>query len=142
MENQCYTYFKIVGDFNPDAITKMLGIQPEKSWKTGDIRKNGTKYDFSFWSAGRCDDYDIEIENQMQKTISILLDKIELLNQIKNENKVSFYLQIVPTIYVENDTPCLAPSLDVIDFCYKTRTKIDIDLYVDTFADKIDILED
>lgn len=44
-------------------------------------------------------------------------------------------------IYVENDTPCLAPSLDVIDFCYQTRTKIDIDLYIDTFTDKIDFLE-
>ena len=119
MENQCYTYFKMVGNFNPDVITKILGIQPEKSWKVGDIRRNGTKYDFSFWSIGQCDDYNIKIENQMRKTISILLDKIELLNQIKDENDVLFYLQIVPTIYVENATPCLAPSLDVIDFCYK-----------------------
>ena len=118
MENQCYTYFKMVGNFNPDVITKILGIQPEKSWKVGDIRRNGTKYDFSFWSIGQCDDYNIKIENQMRKTISILLDKIELLNQIKDENDVLFYLQIVPTIYVENATPCLAPSLDVIDVCY------------------------
>ncbi len=78
----------------------------------------------------------------MQKLYLFLLDKIELLNKIKNENNVLFYLQIVPTIYVENDTPLSRTISDVIDFCYKTRTKIDIDLYVDTFTNKIDVLED
>ena len=36
----------------------------------------------------------------------------------------------IPTIYVGNTNPCLAPSLKVIDFCHATRTEIDIDLYV------------
>ena len=33
-------------------------------------------------------------------------------------------------IYVNDINPCLAPSLDVIDFCHATRTKIDIDMYI------------
>ena len=128
--NSCYTYFKIVGDFNPDEVSELLNLTPEKTWKIGDLRLNGSKYDFALWEIGRCTEYDVEVENQMRKTISVLQDKISLLNQIREQNDVSFVLEIVPTIYVDDTNPCLAPSLDVIDFCHATRTEIDIDLYV------------
>ena len=128
--NSCYTYFKIVGNFSPDTISELLELSPETSWRIGDCRKNGTKYDFASWTIGRCDDYDVEVENQMRKTIAPLLDKIDLLNRIRSENDVSFCLEIVPTIYCDDVNPCLAPSLDIIDFCHETRTQIDIDMYL------------
>lgn len=128
--NSCYTYFKIVGDFNPDDVSKLLNLTPEKSWKIGDVRRNGTKYDFALWEIGRCTEYDVEVEKQMRKTIAVLQDKISILNQIRMENDVSFILEIVPTIYAGGINPCLAPTLDIIDFCHATRTEIDIDMYI------------
>ena len=128
--NSCNTYFKIVGNFNPDDVSKLLNLTPEKTWKIGDLRSNGTMYDFALWEIGRCTEYDVEVENQMRKTIALILDKIQLLNQIREENDVSFVLEIVPSIYVGDINPCLAPPMDVIDFCHATRTEIDIDLYI------------
>ncbi len=129
-ENTCYTYFKITGDFNPDIITKRLGLIPCKTWNIGDKRRNGTLFDFALWEFGRCDNYDVIVENQMHMTIAPLLDKIDILNEIKNEFDVTYTLEVVPTVYADNTSPCLAPSLKVIDFCHATRTEIDIDLYV------------
>ena len=128
--NTCYTYFKIVGQFDPEAITALLNLEPEKSWKIGDTRRNGTQYDFALWEIGRCNEYQAIVAEQMRKTISPLLEKIPLLNKIREENDVSFYLQIVPTVYPDDISPCLAPTLDIIDFCHATRTEVDIDLYV------------
>ncbi len=128
--NSCSTYFKIVGNFNPDEVSRLLSLTPEKTWKIGDLRRNGTMYDFALWEIGRCTEYDVEVENQMRKTIALLQDKIQLLNQIREENDVNFVLEIVPSIYVGDTNPCLAPPLDVIDFCHATRTEIDIDMYV------------
>ena len=128
--NSCYTYFKIVGNFNPDDISALLNLTPEESWKIGDLRHNGTKYEFAYWKIGTCEEYDVYVENQMRKTISILLDKIATLNQIREENDVEFFLEIVPSICVDDINPCLAPPLDVIDFCHATRTQIDIDMYL------------
>lgn len=31
--NNCYTYFKIVGNFNPDDVSELLGLTPEKHGK-------------------------------------------------------------------------------------------------------------
>ena len=128
--NSCYTYFKIVGNFSPDDVSELLSLTPEKTWKIGDLRRNGTKYEFANWMIGKCAEYDVYVENQMRKTISILLDKIATLNQIREENDVEFFLEIVPSIYVDDINPCLAPPLDVIDFCHATRTQIDIDMYL------------
>ena len=129
-QNSCYTYFAIKGEFNPENITERLGLNPSKVWKTGDKRGNGTEYDFSYWEFGFCDEYDVVTENQMQKTIAPLLSKIEILKEIRKEYDVVFVLEIVPTVYSDCPIPCLAPSLEIIDFCHETRTEIDIDLYV------------
>lgn len=129
-ENACYTYFKITGDFDPNVMTKKLGLCPSKTWKIGDERTNGTLYDFALWEFGRCDNYDVMVANQMHTTIAPLLDKIDVLNEIKTEFDVYYTLEVVPSVYADNSTPCLAPSLEVIDFCHATRTVIDIDLYV------------
>ena len=128
--NSCYTYFRIVGNFNPDDVSALLNLTPEESWKIGDLRRNGRKYEFANWKIGKCAEYDVCVGNQMRKTISVLLDKIAILNQIREENDVEFVLEIVPSIYVDDINPCLAPPLDVIDFCHATRTKIDIDMYL------------
>ena len=128
--NSCYTYFRITGDFDPDMVTARLGLVPDKSWRIGDERRNGVLYDFASWEIGRCEEYDVLTENQMHKTIAPLMDKVELLNEIRKEFPVIFTLEIVPTIYVDSTNPCLAPSLKVIDFCHATRTQIDIDMYL------------
>lgn len=129
-KNMCYTYFRITGDFDPDAVSDILELVPEDQWRIGDYRKDGTQYDFASWEFGICTEYDVVTENQMRKTIAPLLDKIDLLQKIRSEYDVCFTLEIVPTIYVGNPNPCLAPSLDIIDFCHETRTIIDIDMYL------------
>lgn len=136
-KNSCYTYFKIVGEFDPQEISNILGLNAEKSWRIGDTRIDGSKYEFALWETGRCNDYDVEVANQMSKTIALLRDKVDLLNKIRQENDVSFYLEIVPTLYSEESTPCLAPTLDVIDFCHSTRTELDIDLYIIDSSDEL-----
>ena len=130
-KNTCYTYFAIKGDFNPDDITLMMGLTPSKFWCIGDKRQYGKgSYDFSLWEYGRCDTYDVETSNQMTVTISDLKSKRLLLQEIKEKYDAVFTLEIVPCIYVGESAPSLAPSREIIEFCYLTGTEIDIDLYL------------
>ena len=129
-QNSCYTYFAIKGNFNPDDITAKLGLSPSHQWCVGDLRKNGTAYDFALWEYGRCEDYDMLTDNQMRQTISELIPKVQELKDIKLKYDVSFVLEVVPSVYAGESAPCLAPDRTVIEFCYHTETDIDIDLYV------------
>ena len=79
--NRCYTYFTIVGDFDPIAISNRLGIEPCESWKKGDLRRNGSVHESSRWSCGRCDEYDPDVGNQLRKTIADLQGKAKKLRR-------------------------------------------------------------
>ncbi len=135
-KNSCYTYFKISGDFKPEIVTQRLGLMPNKYWNIGDKRKNGTTYDFASWVYGRCDEYDVYVENQMMKTIEDLIPKVKILQEIRKEFDVEYFLEIVPSLYVNETVPCLAPNREIIKFCYETKTNIDIDLYLNESEDK------
>ena len=135
-KNTCYTYFQICGKFDPDMVTSLLALEP---FEWDNDFDDEIEPDISSWKFGLCCDYDVFVENQMEKTIEPLLGKIDLLNKIREENDVKFYLEIVPKIANKKEsTPCLAPSFKVIEFCHKTRTEIDIDLYVLWFFFYID----
>lgn len=131
MHTSCYTYFAIKGNFPPDEISKILNLTPTKQWAIGDLRRDGkSRYDFALREYGRCDEYDVDVENQCLKTISDLRAKINDLKYIKKNYDVSFVLEIVPSIIVEDTHPAIGFNQDLIEFCYLTETSIDIDLYV------------
>lgn len=129
-KNECYTYFSIEGDFNPDTVTEILGLKPSNVRYVGQELKNGRKSSLALWEFGHCDNYNTITANQMEQTLRPLYDKIDVLNKMREIYDVRFCLSIVPTAYKNNSCPALAPSMEIIDFCHATRTEIDIDLYI------------
>jgi len=75
------------------------------------------------------------VEEQIIETISYFKDKIDILFKIKSLYDVNFGILIVPTI-IDGFTPAISINKEIIDFCYKTGTEIDIDMYVYPFNDK------
>ena len=129
--NSCYTYFRITGDFEPDEISNLLGLSPSESWRIGDLTRGGrSRYDFASWEYGRCEEYDVIVANQMMMTIRDLVTKVDILRDIKRRYSVDFSLEVVPSICAGEINPCLAPNREEIEFCYLTKTDMDIDLYV------------
>ena len=131
-ENSCYTYFHISGDDFPlEEITKALGETPFRSWYKTDIREaDGKPFGFCSWSGFRVDDYDPYTEAQMEKTIEPLIEKIDILNELREKYNLEYSLVAVPHVYVNKINPDLSPSMKVIDFCHAVRAKISIDLYL------------
>jgi len=64
----------------------------------------------------------------MMQTISELIPKVNELKEIRQKYDVNFVLEIVPRIFAGEAVPTLAPNREVIEFCYHTKTEINIDL--------------
>ena len=132
--SSCYCYFAIKGDFPPDDVSTTLEINPSKHWAIGDKRKNGGYYDFALWETGFTKIEYPEIEMRCAEAIRGLRGKEGLLKQIKEKYNVSFFLEIVPSIY-DGKEPVIEFGKEVIEFCYLTETDIDIDMYVYPFEE-------
>ena len=130
-KHTCYTYFFISGIFDPDEITKRLGLQPIDKWEMDKFDENGNRYQESFWQFGLCENYDPYVFNMMRETIKPLLGKEMELQAIKSEFNVRMFLEIVCSINTEEVIPCFSPSPDIIDFLHDSGVEIDFDLYID-----------
>ncbi len=117
------------GIFDPADITKVLGIQPFHSWKKGDIGKNGRQALFSSWDAEKSDIDRLDVEAQCMDTIKNLRNKVSILNQIKEQYDVNYYIVIVPKIYGE-EQPFMNFNKEIIEFCYLSGTTITVDMYI------------
>ena len=129
-ETQCMTYFRIVGNFDPDHITRYLRLVPEQVHRIGEARANGTTYGEASWRFGTVKSHRLDTANQMMQTIEPLLTKADLLRKIKLAYDARLWLEVVPLVRWDEPAPMLAPSLAVMRFCVETGTEIDVDLYV------------
>ena len=48
----CLTYFEIRGHFDPDQVTDLLRLAPERIRRIGDRRNDGKKYETAIWRYG------------------------------------------------------------------------------------------
>ena len=120
------------GIFDPDDITKMLGIKPFEQRKKGEPMPNylfGKPCTYSSWSAEKSEVDRLDIEKQCLDTIKNLKNKVPELLKIKSLYDVCFTIQIVPHIYDE-EKPIMWFGKEIIEFCYLTGTEISVDMYV------------
>ena len=149
-KTDCYTYFKITGDFKSEDITKRLNIQPFKTFEKGELRKNKkrtleSRYTFSLWQTQECHKYHHhkysegeiyhDVNEQCLIVINELKDKIDILNKIKSDyDEVNFSLVVVMQIYNGN-SPGTCFNKEVIGFCHAIGCEIDVDMYVYPFEE-------
>ena len=128
-----YVYFALRGNnFDPKILTDRIGIIPTDTWKAGDKGKYKLTLKYSSWKlstdVGR--EY-IMVSNLVEEIVNKLFDKIEIINELKNQYNLYSVLEIV--MYVdtneEQTTPSLGHDLKTIEFLYRTQTETDIDIY-------------
>lgn len=90
---------------------------------TYEIRRLGHSY-----LLGYCDEYDVDVNVMIRKTLSVLEGKEEALARIMNAG-CDVCLGIVPHIsaHSEDPAPLLTPEQDIIEFLAKHKIRIDLD---------------
>ena len=122
--HKCLTYFLVYSEeiINTNEIIKSLEIDESVISK---ITEQSIEI-------GRCEQYDVNINNMVRYTIKELLGKEETLLMLKEKHNLEYYLSKVMVVddMCDEPTPILGLEADVIEFLYKTKTIDDIDYYV------------
>ncbi|MFT4294244.1 MAG: DUF4279 domain-containing protein [Micropruina sp.] len=138
---EVYGELALHGDFDPDAITRELGIEPTRAHRRGDLLFGGRTAPSGLWvweteSRINADSDDLARE---------VLDRIELTAEtfraLKERHSISASLEIVPTMHVllddEDGEPGILATTPAHWFSVETLTRVaayglelDIDEYV------------
>lgn len=127
-----YVYFSLTGDnFDPEKITKTLGITPTESWKKGDLSKNLQQQKFSCWKLSSIKKEQLDINELNNLVINQLVNKEPLINALKSELNLDSVLQLVVCIDMNESvsTPFIGHDLKTIEFLNNTKSTTDIDIY-------------
>lgn len=128
-----YVYFALTGDnFDPQIVTERIGVTPTETWNKGDKGKYKPTLDYSCWklSTDKGKEY-MMVDSLVDEVIGQLFDKIEIINELKNQFYLDSVLEIV--MYIDTNekqtTPALGHDLKTIEFLHRTQTKTDVDIY-------------
>jgi hypothetical protein len=131
--SKSYVYFALHGDdFDPNEVTRELGIEPTDSWKKGDKGQYiaNQKYACWKWSTEKGKEA-IFMDTLVNEVVEILKAKVGNINKLKEKYQLTSVLEIVMYIDVNPDesTPALGHDLKTIEFLYQTQTVTDVDIY-------------
>lgn len=121
-----YVYFQIK-DLNDDPaqITKILGVQPTKTYRKGDVIENTIlKKKSSGWEFRVDAEENLDLEVLINKILNIFVDKERLKDAIRLGKA---HLNCV--LYVKDNEPTLQLSSEVI----KKISELDCSLWIDYY---------
>ncbi|WP_017811051.1 DUF4279 domain-containing protein [Paenibacillus shenyangensis] len=122
--------FIITGEqLDLNKLTNVIGISPSESWLKGDpIPDKKTARPDSCWILSTGYEESLDINDQLYKMMSRISSKIDILNDLKQEDSLKFVVAIV--INVEEDIkPAMHFEKQFIEFAYNLKTEFYIELY-------------
>lgn len=126
-KNTCYTYFYVSGKISFLEFVQKLNL-PVNCINL--IKDSSDEDENTALSIGRNDIYDVYVDNMLKISLKHLFGKEHLLKELKEKYNLTYYLSVVPTMIVNEINQSLFISKEIIEFCYKSNTEIDIDLYL------------
>lgn len=127
--NEGEVYFALFGDeFEPDEVTKIIGIEPTKIWRKGSPIPR-----FTFWkySTGKVENEVVDVYEMSSSLIAKLAPHVDNIVKAKEMFKLQAVLEVVLTITPDDSksTPAIGFELEVIAFLNRVGATIDIDTY-------------
>ena len=80
--------------------------------------------------SGKNQEYNVNINNMIRRTISDYLGHEEEIKKFLKDNKLEGFLEIVPEIHQSDIKPVLSLEDDIIEFLYKSGIRMDLDYYI------------
>jgi hypothetical protein len=120
-----YAYIRFTGTHNVSEITQILELEPTRSWNVGDNRKDGSNYNFSFWS------YESEIFEKefIDEAICEVINFIEPISE-KFKLLPSYFKPVLMCVgYHEKSFSGFVISKETIEKLYLYGLDLEFDLY-------------
>lgn len=130
-ETNILVEFNIIGDdFDIDVVSEQLDIKPSYYYKKGDkIENRAIKRKETCWSISSGYEISLDINNQLEKILSLIKCKRNMLKKLRERFQLDYSFSIV--IRVEkNQSPAIYLEKEAIEFANDIKADFDFDLYI------------
>ena len=139
MSAKARVYFALKGDdFDPDEITKELGMVPTSKHRTGDIGRHKSSLNFSSWEFSTEETETLDIYELVARICRQLAGKALKIRRLVETYRLNAVLEVV--LWIDTNQSESPPRLGfdekVISFLHETSASIDIDIYRFDSGDK------
>ena len=125
--NEVFVRFIITGfEDNPSTITKLIGINPSKTWIKGDKKTEQgiIKYKANGWEFFITENNIWEVDVLLEKLLSKIKDIKENIQSLVNVQK-----KISIVIYSKEMMPSIILNSDFIEFINDIKAEVEHDIY-------------
>jgi hypothetical protein len=125
-ENECYAYFTVVGSFDPEQVTRRVGLAPTTSWRKGDLNpRTNLERTFSRWNLrSRLEDA-VPLESHVKD----VLDQLDTNPAAFREVSVELEGTMELVAYFYRDYPGMSFEHDLIERMADYSLRMDCDFY-------------
>ncbi len=115
-------------NFDPQSITKELGIIPTKTWKLGDLihPKATVTRQHNGWFLESQLSKNYELENHIKSLFEQLKPVWDIVQQMSH----NYDTEISCVIYTDGEIPTIHLDQEIINKSNQINAEIDIDLYI------------
>jgi hypothetical protein len=127
--NEGEVYFALYADeFDPDEVTKIIGIEPTKTRRKGNPIPRCTFWEYS---TGKIEDEVVDVYEMSSSLVATLVPHADKIIQAKERFGLQAVLEVVLTVTPDESksTPTIGFEAEVIAFVHNVGATIDIDTY-------------
>jgi hypothetical protein len=129
--NEGEVYLGLFGDdFDPDAVTRIIGLKPTRIMRKGNPRPKRSSWEFS---TGKIKGEVVDVYEMASSLVKKLAPYENQILNAKNDLDLDAVLEVVLTITCDDSksTPAIGFEGNVLTFLNKIGATIDIDTYRD-----------
>ncbi|WP_071777210.1 DUF4279 domain-containing protein [Coleofasciculus chthonoplastes] len=134
--NEIYAYFRLSGvDLDPDEITKIVGVKPTQTWKTGDVvvrsRGKPTIRKFSVWKVKSklAPSEELDPTRELEIHIESVFEQLQPGWQQLAQISYQYEALICCVVYAYSHVPAISFNQQIIHKASELSAGIDLDMY-------------
>jgi hypothetical protein len=128
---EVFAEFTLTGEnFDPDEVTRRLGLEPTKSWKAGDLQVPGAtiRHKVAGWRLRTPREKSFDVGPHVAALVESLKPLIPRINAVQQALQLEAEFSCV--VYIKDQSPAVYFERAVLDVVEALKAEIDIDIYV------------
>jgi Domain of unknown function (DUF4279) len=122
--------FTLTGmNVNPDEISRVIGLTPTKTWRSGEERANSDlRWEHDGWMLSTSEQASLDLAAEIQKLLESIRTRTKEINRARNQFKLD--AEIGCSVYIEDhQAPVVHFDREILKAASELGADIDIDIY-------------